>query len=103
MQYLTVFESYEPNQVHILRSVFEQYGLKCRILKAPEDKVWPKGIKLQVDDTQKELAFQLMKENGFLGNRFMNANDRPPGKFWIYLFFGLLIVAVVSALVASFL
>lgn len=103
MEYTTVFESYEPNQIHILRSVFEQYGLRCRILKAPEDKVWPKGMKLQVDYTQKAFAFRLMKENGFMGNRLMNTNNHPTGRFWIYLFFALVLVAIVSAFVASFL
>ena len=103
MEFVTVFESYRANQVHLLRSIFEQYGLRCRVLKAPVDKVWPKGIRLQVDKPQKDLAFQLMRENGFLGNRLMNTAERPSGRFWIYFCCGLLLVAIVAALIASFL
>lgn len=103
MEYTTVFESYQPNQIHILRSMCEQYGIRCRVLKAPRDKVWPKGMKLQVDDSQKALAFQVMKENGFLANRFISTSDRPGRGFWLYLFIGLTLVAFVAALVASLL
>lgn len=103
MEYTTVFESYQPNQIHILRSMCEQYGIRCRVLKAPKDKVWPKGMKLQVDDSQKALAFQVMKENGFMGNRFNRTSDHSGRGFWIYLFIGLILIALVAALVASLL
>lgn len=100
MEFVTVYESFLPSRIHILRGILEQYGIRCRVLKAPVDKVVPKGIRLQVDKRKEVFAYQLIRENGFVVNQLHLSDNAAPGRFWIYLFFGLLLTAAVAIIVA---
>lgn len=66
MEFVTVYESFSANRVHILRGILEQYGIRCRVLKAPVDKVVPKGMRLQVDENKEVFAYQIIRENGYV-------------------------------------
>ncbi len=100
MQFVTVYESFSPNRIHILRGILEQYGIRCRVLKAPVDKVVPKGMRLQVEETKEAFAYQIIRENGFVINKLHLSDNSAPGRFWIYLFIALLLTAATAIIVA---
>ena len=99
MEFVTVYESSSPNRIHVLRGILEQYGIRSRVLRAPVDRVVPKGIRLQVDSAKEKFAYQLIRENGFVINQLHLSDSSAPGRFWIYLFFGLLLTAAIAIIV----
>lgn len=100
MEFVTVYESFSANRVHILRGILEQYGIRCRVLKAPVDKVVPKGMRLQVDENKAVFAYQIIRENGFVVNKLHLYDNSAPGLFWIYLFLVMLLIAGAAMAVA---
>lgn len=102
MEYVTIYETFERNEAYILKNIFEQHGIEHRLLDERTNDVVPLGLRLQVNKEQQKRAYILLRENGFLGKRLATTNERPSGRFWIYLFIGLFIVVMIAAFVVYF-
>ena len=100
MEYITVYETFKTSEAHILSNIFQNNGIRFRLLDERTNDIVPIGMRLQVIKEDKDQALILIRENGFLGERLAKTNETPTGKFWIYLFVALLIVIIVGALIS---
>lgn len=100
MEYITVYETFKESEANILSNIFEDHGIRYRKLEPRPKEVVPIGYELQVFREDRDRALLLIRENGFLGRRLATTDESPTGKFWIYLFVGLLIVILVGVVVS---
>ena len=100
MEYITVYETFKSSEAHILSNIFQNNGIRYRLLDERTNEVVPIGLRLQVLDEDKDQALILIRENGFLGERLATTKETPTGKFWIYLFVALIIVIIVGVLIS---
>ena len=100
MEYITVYETFRNSEAHILSNIFKNNNITYRLLDERTNDVVPIGLRLQVIKQDKDRALVLLRENGFLGRRLATTDESPTGKFWIYLFVGLLIVIIVGVVVS---
>src|SRR5690606_18017809 len=100
MEYITVYETFKESEANILASIFKDHGIRYRKLEPRPKEVVPIGYELQVFREDRDRALVLIRENGFLGRRLATTDESPTGKFWIYLFVGLVIVIIVGVVVS---
>lgn len=100
MEYVTVYETFSNSEAHILSNIFRDNGIDHRRLDERTNDVVPIGVRVQVIAQHKDRALVLMRENGFLGKRLATTDEAPSGKFWIYLFLGLMVVVIVGVIIS---
>ncbi|WP_029033998.1 putative signal transducing protein [Salinimicrobium terrae] len=98
MAYTTVYETSEQNQIALLKNIFEQNNVRCRILDESTNSNFPIGARVQVHENDVVRAEGLLKENGFLQDPDPLESSVSRSKFWLWF-----IVAIICLVVAAFL
>lgn len=98
MNYVTVYESFRPEKIEILKQILQDNGITYRVLKKMPGAPVPVGHRLQVFEGQQEKAFQLIKENGFRRRRFSYTAEKAGSEFWIFLVLAVLIIIIIGIL-----
>lgn len=96
MSYQTIYETFRPKNIEILKMILKENEMDFRVLKENTNAAIPTGIKLQVREDQQEQAILLLKERGFYRRRPRITDENPSGRFWIYLLIALIIIAIVG-------
>lgn len=99
MNYVTVWETPQQNQLILVKSIFEQNNLNYRFLDEGANTNFPVGVRVQVEENQAEKARKILKENGFIGTIEPKPEAGVATSFWWYLFLALLVVIIVSAFI----
>lgn len=101
MSYQTIYETFRPKNIEIVKMILKENGMDFRVLKENPNAAIPTGTKLQVREDQQEQAVQLLKERGFYRRRPRITDENPSGKFWIYLLVALIIIIVVGIILSG--
>jgi hypothetical protein len=101
MKFRTILRIYKQNQLTLLRIIFEQNGINYRFRKESDNFNFPLGVSVQVDERHWEKAQLVLRENGFLNESESSMDKNSMLKFWLWLFFALLMVIIVSVLINS--
>jgi hypothetical protein len=99
MKYITIFDTPKQNQVTIISHLFKENQIDYRILNEATNNAIPVGKSVQVMDNQVEKAKNILKENGFYGTLEPKPTSEVNYRFLWYLFFALLLIVVISALI----
>ena len=99
MNYITVWETAQQNQLVLLRNLFEQEKLDFRILDQNTNNNFATGARVQVEEKDKTRAEAVLRDNGFLEARTVVRDDVSSKRFWIWFFAALLILIIAAALI----
>lgn len=96
MDYKTIYETPEQNQVILLKNIFEHNNVRYKFLDESTNNNFPVGVRVQVHQNDVKRAEGLLLENGFLkdtGKEPVSAS-----RFWLWF-----VVALICLIVAAFL
>lgn len=99
MEYTTIWETRQQNQLFLLRNIFEQNNIDYRFLDENTNTNFANGVRVQVARGQEEKAGALLRENGLLQDPSPEAEQVSQTKFWTWLFIALLIIIVAAILI----
>ena len=102
MNYVTVWETAQQNQLVLLRNLFEQENLDFRILDQNTNNNFATGARVQVEEKDKTRAEAVLRDNGFLKARTVIRNEASGKSFWMWLFAALLLLIIAAALINEF-
>lgn len=100
MDYTTIWETRQQNQLFLLRNIFEQNNVDYRFLDEQNDTHSTLAVRVQVARGQEEKAGALLRENGLLNDPSPGAERVTPAKFWIWLLVALFIIIVAAILIS---
>lgn len=99
MQYTTIWETRQQNQLFLLKNIFEQNKIDYRFLDENSNTNFAMAVRVQVAHGQEEKAGALLRENGFIEDPSPNGSRVAPFRFWIWLFIALLIIVIAAFLI----
>lgn len=99
MDYITIWETRQQNQLFLLRNIFEQNDIDYRFLDEQNNTNFALGVRVQVVRGQEEKAGALLRENGLLEDPSPGAEEVTQTRFWIWLFIALLVIIVAAILI----
>lgn len=99
MDYTTIWETRQQNQLFLLRNIFEQNNIDYRFLDENNAANFATGVRVQVARGQEEKAGALLRENGLLQDPSPGAEQVTKFKFWTWLFLALLIIIVAAIVI----
>lgn len=107
MKYVTVYNSFNFNEIPALEHLFEENNLDYRIIRGPNNDTVPReGIKVQVIESEKEQATRFILDKGFKHRPPITQEESRKGKtsskFWIVLFLIIFIIIVISVFVSRY-
>ncbi len=97
MEYTTIWETRQQNQLFLLRNIFEQNNIDYRFLNDHDNTAL--GVRVQVARGQEEKAGALLRENGLLQDPSPGAEQVTQTKFWTWLLIALLIIIVAAIVI----
>ena len=92
MEYTTIWETRQQNQLFLLRNIFEQNNIDFLFLDENTNTNFATGVRVQVAREQEEKAGALLRENGLLQDPSPEAEQVSQTKFWTWLFLVLIII-----------
>lgn len=103
MNYITVWQTAQQNQLLLLRNLFEQANIDFRILDENANNNFAIGARVQVEEKDRERAEILLREHGFIKGRTATDTEAS-GKFlWLWIIAALLLLILVGVLISEFL
>lgn len=102
MDYTTIWETREQNQLILVKNIFEQNNIDYRMLGENLNTNFPLGVRIQVAHGQEEKAGALLRENGFIQDPSPGGEKVSPTKFWVWLFIALLVIIIVAILINGY-
>ena len=99
MNYVTVWETAQQNQLVVLRNLFEKENLHFRILDENTNNNFLTGARVQVEEKDRQKAEDILRENGFAYTRDIAKHQASGKSFWIWFFAALIFLVVVAAVV----
>lgn len=111
MGYITIYSTNDNAEVSILRNLFEQKDIHYNILgevtnaSAGIAATGNQGIRVQVQEDDRERAKEVLVESGFLGQQkpaSRRSPRRPAVNKWVLIFLAALVLVIVAILIAWF-
>lgn len=99
MDYTTIWETRQQNELILLKNIFEQNQIDYRFLDENSNTNFALGVRVQVARGQEAKAGAVLRENGLLKDPSPGSEKVSPTKFWIWLIVALLIVIVAAILI----
>lgn len=99
MNYTTIWETRQQNQLILLKNLFEQNQIDYRFLDENSNTNFALGVRIQVARGQEEKAGALLRENGLLRDPSPGAEKVSSTRFWVWLFVALFTIVVAAILI----
>ena len=85
MNYVTVYETTQQNQVILIKNILEQNDIDYRFFDESSNTNFLTGVRIQVEENQREKALAVFRENGLLNDPSPSQGSVTMAKFWIWL------------------
>lgn len=99
MNFTTVYETFDPNEIPELEKLFGKEKFEYRIIKGANNDTKAEGWKLQVPEDQKEKATYLLLNHNFKRKPVMTRAEKPKSRFWIFLIVAVILIILAGILV----
>ncbi len=101
MNYTTIWETSQQNELILLKNIFEQNNIDYKFLDENTNNNFATGVRIQVARGQEEKAGAILRENGFLNDPSPGGQKVTQTRFWVWLVVALLIVIIASIVINS--
>ncbi len=99
MNYRTIYETPQQNQVILIKNIFETNNIDYRFLDESTNTNFALGVRVQVEEKDAGRAETILRENGFLNEPGTEGNAVTMSRFWLWLVAALVFLIVVSIVI----